>query len=84
MIKLNPVLRRFAERTPVPVMARAVLERCLNPAQLDAWFARVAEAQYTRTLLFSTVFELMFRSCCASSPRSMRPIGRGWGSGRCR
>ncbi len=83
MIKLNPVLRRFAKRTPLPVTARAALERCLNPAQRDARFARVAEAQYTRTL-FSTVFELMFRSCCASSPRSMRPIGRGWGSGRCR
>src|SRR5512144_3414021 len=59
IIKLNPILERFAERTPIPVMARGVLERCLNPPQLDAWFATVAEVQYTRRLLFSTVFDLM-------------------------
>ncbi|MCB1810242.1 MAG: hypothetical protein KDK04_00740, partial [Candidatus Competibacteraceae bacterium] len=58
-ITLNPILDRFAERTPVPVMARSVLERCLNASQLDAWYETVAEAQYTRNLLFSTVFELM-------------------------
>ncbi len=58
-IALNPILERFAERTPIPVMARSVLERCLNAQQLDAWFETVAEDQYTRQLLFSTVFELM-------------------------
>lgn|SRR5512134_1094 len=58
-IELNPILERFAERTPIPVMARGVLERCLNPLQLDTWFETVAEAQYTRNLLFSTVFELI-------------------------
>lgn len=58
-IALNPILDRFAERTPIPVMARSVLERCLNASQLDAWFETVAEEQYTRNLLFSTVFELM-------------------------
>ncbi|HPE70941.1 MAG TPA: transposase [Candidatus Competibacter sp.] len=56
---LNPILDRFAERTPIPVMARSVLERCLNARQLDAWFETVAEEQYTRGLLFSTVFALM-------------------------
>jgi hypothetical protein len=57
----NPILRRFAERFPIPTMARAVLERCLNPRQLNAWFERIAEGQYTRTLLFSTLFELMMQ-----------------------
>ena len=59
LIELSPVLSRFAERTPLPVLARAVLERCLNPPELDAWFKQVAEARYTRHLLFSTLFELM-------------------------
>lgn len=59
--QLNPILQRFAECFPIPTMARAVLERCLNPQQLDAWFETIAEAQYTRTLLFSTVFELMMQ-----------------------
>ena len=48
---LNPVLQRFGQRSPLPVMARAVLERCLNAQDLDAWFERVAQAQYTKTLL---------------------------------
>jgi hypothetical protein len=56
---LNPILRRFAEHFPIPTMARAVLERCLNPEQLDAWFDTLAGGQYPRTLLFSTLFELM-------------------------
>ena len=56
---LNPVLERFAQRTPLPVMARAVLERCLNVQELDAWFEQVAQAQYTKKLLFSSVYELM-------------------------
>ena len=56
MIELNPVLRCFAERAPLPVMVRAILERCLNAEQVNGWFERVAEAQYTRRLLFSSVF----------------------------
>jgi len=50
-VPMNPILERFAERTPIPVMARGVLERCLNPQQLDAWFEQVAEDN-TRELLF--------------------------------
>ena len=33
LIELSPVLSRFAERTPLPGLARAVLERCLNPQE---------------------------------------------------
>jgi hypothetical protein len=78
---LNPILRRFAEHFPIPTMARAVLERCLNPQQLDAWFERIAEGQYTRRLLFSTVFELMMQvvsrqhhSVHAADPAAREPI----------
>jgi hypothetical protein len=63
-LALSPLLQRFAERTPLPVMVRGILERCLNPAQLDAWFERVAQRQYTRTLLFSTVFDLLTQVVC--------------------
>lgn len=67
-VTLNPILQRLAERRPIPVMARGILERCLNPAQLDAWFASVAEQQYTRTLLFSAVFDLMTRVVLRQQP----------------
>ena len=71
-LALTPLLQRFAERTPLPVMVRGILERCLNPERLDAWFERTAEHQYTRTLLFSTVFDLLSRSRL-SPPRCHHP-----------
>src|SRR5438876_1718242 len=40
-------------------MVRGTLERVLGADQLDAWFARTAQKQYTRTLLFSTVYALL-------------------------
>src|SRR5512147_1564646 len=67
-VLLNPILQRFAEHFPIPTLARAVLERCLNPSQLDAWFETVAEGQYTRTLLFSTLFELMMQVVSRQQP----------------
>ncbi|MEI2773247.1 MAG: transposase [Candidatus Competibacter sp.] len=65
---LSPILQRLAGHFPIPTMARAVLERCLNPAQLDAGFETVAEGQYTRTLLFSTLFELMMQVVSRQQP----------------
>jgi IS4 transposase len=47
------------EKSPVPVMVQVLLERVLSPEKLNAWFERTAVEQYTRELLFSTVFELM-------------------------
>ena len=40
-------------------MMRALLQRELDAVQLDRWFETVAKQQYTRKLLFSTLFELM-------------------------
>ncbi|WP_043757477.1 IS4 family transposase, partial [Imhoffiella purpurea] len=42
-----------------PTMVRAVLERSFHPQQLDRWFETTAQDQYTRQLLFSTLFDLM-------------------------
>jgi Transposase DDE domain len=67
-VTLNPILQRLSECRPIPVMARGILERCLNPAQLDAWFGSVAEQQYTRTLLFSAVFDLMTQVVLRQQP----------------
>ena len=55
----SAILQRFMEASPIPVMARALLERVLNLEQLDACFERVSQKQYTRELLFSSVFDLM-------------------------
>jgi hypothetical protein len=53
------VFERFVEKSPVTVMARATIEHALAPEYLDALFDKHAEQQYTRSLLFSSVFDLM-------------------------
>jgi len=58
-MRLNPVFERFVEKSPISVMARGVMERILNPDQLNEWFDRTAEKQYTRELLFSSIFDIM-------------------------
>ena len=52
---LGKVFARFVEKSPISVMVRGTLERVLGTEQLDTWFARTAQKQYTRTVLFSTV-----------------------------
>lgn len=56
---LNDVFERFAQDSPVSVMVRGLLENTLSPRFLDELFENMAELQYTRTLLFSSVVELM-------------------------
>jgi len=56
---LGKVFARFVEKSPIAVMVRGTLERVLGAEQLDAWFARTAQKQYTRTVLFSTVYDLL-------------------------
>src|SRR5437588_11988934 len=49
----------FVQQRPICVMAQAVLENLFQPDRLDALFERTAQKQYHRTLLFSSVVELM-------------------------
>jgi IS4 transposase len=55
----NEVLERFAQGSPVTVMAQLGLMHALDAQWLDTLFDREAESQYTRDLLFSTTVELM-------------------------
>lgn len=45
------LLQKFIERSPIPVMVRALLERVPSPERLDGCFARASKKQYTRELL---------------------------------
>jgi hypothetical protein len=56
---LNSVFDPFVHKSPMSVMARAMMERALNPDQLNQWFDSTADAQYTKDLLFSTLFDIM-------------------------
>ena len=61
---LSKLFDPFVKENPVTVMTRGLLERLHNPGQLDAWFERTAEKQYTRELLFSTVVDLLMQVVC--------------------
>lgn len=65
---LGKVFERFVEKAPVAVMVRGILERILGAETLDALYDRVADRQYTRELLFSSVFRLMNLVVCRIQP----------------
>ena len=56
---LDTIFAPFVKERPICVMARAVLERLLDAPRIDDLFARTAQQQYTRELLFSSLVQLM-------------------------
>src|SRR4051812_42779393 len=56
---LPAVFERFTERSPLSVMAQGAIEYALSESALNQVFDDNAEGQYTRELLFSSVFDLM-------------------------
>src|SRR4051812_31040276 len=65
---LGDVFELFAQEAPISVMVRATLENALNPQALDQLFEATAQRQYTRTLLFSSVVDLMSTVVCRIRP----------------
>jgi len=58
-IILPSIFIPFVEKSPLSVMSRGMIERMLNPEQLNKWFDSTAKVQYTKDLLFSTLFDIM-------------------------
>jgi hypothetical protein len=56
---LDPIFAPFVRERPICVLARAVLQRLLDPTRLDALFEGTAQQQYTHELLFSSLVELL-------------------------
>ncbi len=56
---LDELFERFVQNCPLPVMVRGLLENTLSPRFVDELFETTAQSQYTRTLLFSTIVDLM-------------------------
>lgn len=59
-MQLGSLFERFLHASPLPVMYRALLERALDPHQLDQLFHDTAQTQRTRELLFSAMVKLLF------------------------
>src|SRR3954447_23755107 len=68
MVIHSEVFERFTQGDTIPVMAQAVMENALSPRVLDQLFEDVAERQYTRELLFSSIVELMSLVVCGIRP----------------
>ena len=62
------MFEKFVKSNPVAVMARALMERALEPKALDALFRDNAERQYEKALLFSSMVELMALVVCRIQP----------------
>lgn len=58
------ILQKFAEKSPVTVMVRGLLEHLLNAEKIDAWFDSVRQAQYTKEIWFSSIVSLMIQVVC--------------------
>ena len=71
---LTKTFEKFAEGTPVCVMIRGGLEYALPETFVNQMFERTACRQYTRSLLFSQIVDLMGSVVCQVFPSVNRPI----------
>lgn len=56
---VSEAFKHCRARVPMSVMAKLVMERDLPPEKVDAWFDQSRDRQYTRELLFSSMFKVM-------------------------
>ncbi len=62
------ILQKFAEKSPITVMVRGLLEHLLNPEKIDRWFDSIRQVQYTKEILFSSIVSLMLQVVCKMRP----------------
>ena len=65
---LGDMFERFILDAPMPVLFRVLMERALDPEELDRMFESTATRQYTRELLFSAIVDLMAVVVCRFKP----------------
>lgn len=65
---LGEVFERFIAESPLSVMLRVLLEQSLPADEVNELFEQEAQRQYERTLLFSTVVNLMSLVVCGIAP----------------
>lgn len=67
-MQLGAIFERFLQKAPISVMYRALLERALDPQEIDRLFENTATNQYTREILFSSIVKLMGAVVCGAQP----------------
>jgi Transposase DDE domain len=69
---LGDMFERFILDAPMPVLFRLLMERALEPQELDRMFESTATSQYTRELLFSSIVDLIAVVVCRIKPSVRR------------
>lgn len=69
---LGDMYERFILDAPMPVLFRLLMERALDPEELDRMFECTATSQYTRELLFSSIVDLIAVVVCRMKPSVRR------------
>ncbi len=69
---LGEMFERFILDAPMPVLFRLLMERALDPKELDRMFESTATRQYTRELLFSSIVDLIAVVVCRIKPSVRR------------
>jgi hypothetical protein len=67
-MQLGETFERFLQQAPISVMVRALLERTLDPKEIDRLFESSATNQYAREILFSSLVKLMAAVVCGVHP----------------
>ena len=65
---LGEIFQPFVKESPVSVIVGGLLARVFSPDELDRLFEQNAQRQYTKDLLFSTLFDLMSKVVCGIRP----------------
>lgn len=65
---VEELVKRFEKDAPISVMVRATLENVLSADRLNSIFDEHAERQTNKTLMFSTVAEIMGMVACRIHP----------------
>ena len=65
---LRQVVERFEQEAPICVMARAAIENVLSADRLNGLFEDAAVLQENKTLMFSTVADIMGLVACKIHP----------------
>jgi hypothetical protein len=66
------MLERFLQDAPMPVLFRLLMERALDPDEVDRMFESTATRQYTREVLFSSLVDLIAAVVCRLKPSVRR------------
>jgi hypothetical protein len=65
---LGPIFERFLQKSPLSVMARAMIEHALKTEDIDRVFEEQRVNQHTRELLFTCLVDLMSLVVCRIQP----------------